>query len=120
MQNFASKLNQPKPKKVWDMIRKISAKKKKKSLIIYPKPCQSNIKISQRSSGKKLLYPIIIINSSKILRIMQTIPNSILNSVLLKITIICFFFFSLSLCLSQLSDSIMKSHNTAVGPDKIH
>ena len=43
---------------------------------------------------------------------MQRKADSISNRIILKIIISCF--------LSELTDCIMKFHNTAVGPDEIH
>ena len=62
----------------------------------------------------KIHYQPIIENHSKILRELQRRSNLILSRIISK-TIISFF-----LSLSELTDCIMKSHNTAVGPDQIH
>ena len=84
--------------------------------IIYPKIKATNKKRHSRSSCKKhfpnIHHPPIIVDSFRILRKMQKRPKLNLKSNNRKD-------YNQPFSLSELTDYIMKSHNTAVSPHEI-
>ena len=118
-QNYVNRLNSSsKSKKVWDMIRKISGKNKSSPINHLSK---NHVKATNKKDIADLLAKTFSTNSS------SNNYNEQFQNIKKKAEKIKLNFKSNNLedynqpfSLSELTDSIMKSHDTAVGPDEIH
>ena len=118
-QNYVNRLNSSsKSKKVWDMIRKISGKNKSSPINHLSK---NHVKATNKKDIADLLAKTFSTNSS------SNNYNEQFQNIKKKAEKTKLNFKSNNLedynqpfSLSELTDSIMKSHDTAVGPDEIH
>ena len=117
--NYVNKLNSfTKSKKVWDMIRKISGKNRSNPLKHLSK---ENTKVTNKQSIANLLAETFSNNSSSkhYSKQFQKIKRT-KEKTKLKFKSNNSEDYNKPFTLSELTDSILKSHNTAVGPDEIH
>ena len=118
-QNYVNRLNSSsKSKKVWDMIRKISGKNKSSPINHLSK---NHVKATNKKDIADLLAKTFSTNSSsdnyneQFQNIKKKAEKTKLNFKSNNLED-----YNQPFSLSELTDSIMKSHDTAVGPDEIH
>ena len=118
-QNYVNRLNSSsKSNKVWDMIRKISGKNKSSPINHLSK---NHVKATNKKDIADLLAKTFSTNSSsdnyneQFQNIKKKAEKTKLNFKSNNLED-----YNQPFSLSELTDSIMKSHDTAVGPDEIH